>query len=80
MKHNASRPINVCFYSKCLGNEQKPTNKCDGVTSGSIVQFDVEIVVGSCPNDVKRQTQMFQISPFEFGKNLTITVKMICSC
>lgn len=80
MKDSASGSIKVAYYSKCLGDERKQTNKCDGLKVGDVVAFEAEIVVTSCPADLKERTQTFQIYPVGVGEALTVNVEMLCSC
>lgn len=80
MKDSASGSVKVIYYSKCLGAERKQTNKCDGLKVGDVVQFETEIVVTSCPAEVKDRNQTFQIYPVGVGEALTINLEMLCSC
>lgn len=80
MKDNAQGSVKVSYYSKCLGDERKLTNKCDGLKTGDLVTFDVEILVTSCPADPKEHTQTIKIYPVGVGEALIVDLSMICNC
>ena len=80
MKDSASGSVKVTYYSKCLGDERKQTNKCHGLKVGDVVAFETEIVVTSCPADLKERNQTFQIYPVGVGEVLTVNLEMLCSC
>lgn len=80
MKDSASGAIKVAYYSKCLGNERKLTNKCDGLKVGDVVKFDVEVMVTSCPEDPKDYKQQFKIYPVGVGEALTVDLEVLCAC
>lgn len=80
MKDSASGSVKVTYYSKCLGTERKQTNTCTGLKVGDVVSFETEIVVTSCPADVKERNQIFTIYPVGVGETLTVNLTMLCSC
>jgi integrin beta 1 len=80
MKDTASGSVKVTYWSKCLGETRMQTNKCDGLKVGDMVAFETEIVVSSCPADIKDRKQTFQIYPVGVGEAMTIDLEMICTC
>jgi integrin beta 1 len=75
MKDSASGSVKVTYFSKCLGNERMQTNTCKGLKVGDVVQFETEIVVTSCPADLKERNQTFQIYPVGVGESLTVNLE-----
>ncbi len=80
MKDTAQGSIKVTYYSRCLGDTRIATNKCDGLKVGDVVDFDVEIVVTSCPANPNERNQTFKIYPVGVGEELTVDLQMLCSC
>lgn len=80
MKDTAQGSVKVTYWSKCLGDTRIQTNKCDGLKVGDIVDFEVEIVVTSCPANKADRNQIFKIYPVGVGEELTIDLEMLCSC
>ncbi|XP_046678492.1 LOW QUALITY PROTEIN: integrin beta-PS-like [Homalodisca vitripennis] len=82
MKDTASNAVKVTYYSKCLdeNGSLKQTNKCDGLQVGTVVTFQVEVEVMSCPKDPKEWNHVFQIYPVGINESLTVDLEMLCSC
>jgi len=82
MRDTASSAIKVTYYSSCLDKDGvlKQTNKCDGLKVGTVVNFQAEIEVTSCPPNRKDWTQTFQIYPVGINESLTVVLDMQCEC
>lgn len=82
MRDTASNAIKVTYYSSCLNKNGvlNKTNKCDGLKVGTIVNFQAEIEVTSCPPNKNDWSQTFQIYPVGINESLTVTVQMQCDC
>jgi len=82
MRDTASSAIKVTYYSSCLDKDGvlKQTNKCDGLKVGTVVNFQAEIEVTSCPPNRKDWTQTFQIYPVGINESLTVSLDMQCEC
>lgn len=82
MRDTASSDIKVTYYSSCLdkSGQLKPTNKCDGLKVGTVVNFQAEIEVTSCPPNRKDWIQTFQIYPVGINESLTVQLEMQCDC
>jgi len=82
MRDTASSAIKVTYYSSCLdkSGQLKQTNKCDGLKVGTVVNFQAEIEVTSCPPNRKDWVQTFQIYPVGINESLTVTLEMQCDC
>lgn len=82
MKDTASNFVKVTYHSRCT-NENGPlieTNKCDGLKVGTIVKFQTDIEVISCPTDPKEWKQKFMIYPVGINETLAVNLEMICDC
>eukprot|EP00102_Acyrthosiphon_pisum_P022565 XP_016659775.1 PREDICTED: integrin beta-PS-like [Acyrthosiphon pisum] len=82
MRDTASSAIKVTYHSSCLDKDGvlKQTNKCDGLKVGTVVNFQAEIEVTSCPPNRKDWTQKFQIYPVGINESLTVSLYMQCEC
>lgn len=82
MRDTASSAIKVTYYSSCLNKTGQPipTNKCDGLKVGTVVNFEAVIEVTSCPPNRKDWTQTFQIYPVGINESLTVALEMQCDC
>lgn len=81
MKDNSTSGVQVQYYSSCLGNGPAiPTNKCDGLKVGDVVNFYAEIMVTQCPENPAEWNQVFQIYPVGINESLVVNLKMICDC
>lgn len=82
MRDTASSAIRVTYYSNCLDKNGplKQTNKCDGLKVGTVVNFQAEILVTSCPPNRKDWKQKFQIYPVGINESLTVELTMQCDC
>ncbi|XP_025415221.1 integrin beta-PS isoform X2 [Sipha flava] len=82
MKDNATSSIKVTYWSNCLDKNGplKQTNKCDGLKVGTVVNFQAEIEVTSCPPNRKDWHQIFQIYPVGIDESLTVALDMHCDC
>ncbi|KAG8291435.1 Integrin beta-1 [Homalodisca vitripennis] len=82
MKDTATSAVKVTYYSKCLDENGplKQTNKCDGLRVGTVVTFQAEIEVKTCPKDPKEWNHVFQIYPVGINESLTVDLEMLCSC
>lgn len=82
MRDTASSAIKVTYYSNCLDRNGQPkqTNKCDGLKVGTVVSFQAEILVTSCPPNRKEWNQTFQIYPVGINESLTVELTMQCDC
>lgn len=82
MRDTASSAIKVTYYSSCLDKDGvlKQTNKCDGLKVGTVVNFQAEIEVTSCPPNRKDWSQTFQIYPVGINESLTVVLDMQCEC
>lgn len=80
LKDNATAPVTIKYYSKCLGDVEYPTNFCDGLKVGNFVEFRVEISVDYCPENRADWRQLIGIYPVGLRENLTIDLTMLCDC
>lgn len=82
MKDTASSSIKVTYWSSCLDKNGplKQTNKCDGLKVGTVVNFQAEIEVTSCPPNRKDWHQIFEIYPVGIDESLTVALDMQCDC
>lgn len=83
MKDTASSFIKVTYYSTCGFNNSgllKQTNKCDGLKIGSVVSFQAEIEVTTCPPNREDRHQIFKIYPVGINESLTVSLDMHCDC
>lgn len=80
MKDNSQEQVEVTYYSRCHGYNRAQTNKCDWLHVGDVVSFDTEILVTSCPDNVKHWNQTFKIYPVGHDEALTVDLELICAC
>lgn len=82
MRDTASSAIKVTYWSRCLNKtgDLINTNKCDELKVGTVVSFQAEIEVTSCPPNRKDWHQTFQIYPVGINESLTVELDMQCDC
>lgn len=59
----ASGAINMSYYSRCLNTNSpmKQMNKCDSLKVDTVVSFQAEIEVTTCPTNRKDSHEIFQM-------------------
>ncbi|XP_056321847.1 integrin beta-2 [Danio aesculapii] len=68
--------ISVKYASQCTGGKTPSDDgKCDNVTIGQEVIFDVTVTVDRCIKD-----QSFSIGPLGFNEKLKVNVQTLCEC
>ncbi|XP_041366244.1 integrin beta-PS-like [Gigantopelta aegis] len=72
--------ITVKFLSKCLGNDLKETNECEGLKIGTNVTFTAEITVTECPRDRVLWNRQLEIYPVGLAEKLVVNLDLICEC
>jgi protocadherin alpha len=82
MQHNAPDYINVKFYTSCQSSSEavKESNECSELKIGEEVEFQVKIVVNSCPEDRSDWNQTFRIFPTGSQEAALIHLEMSCDC
>ncbi|XP_066947764.1 integrin beta-PS isoform X1 [Macrobrachium rosenbergii] len=80
LKHNATDPVSIRFFSKCEGATEMETNICQGLHVGDQVDFRVEVELSKCPEDRSDWRQLISIYPVGLRERLLIDLEMLCDC
>ncbi|PNF14413.1 hypothetical protein B7P43_G01720 [Cryptotermes secundus] len=82
MQHDAPEYIQVTFYTSCQSSSEavRQSNKCNELKIGQEVEFQVEIVVRSCPADPSDWNQTFRIFPVGSQEAVLVYLEMSCEC
>lgn len=82
MQHDAPEYIQVTFYTSCQSSSEavKQSNKCNELKIGQEVEFQVEIVVRSCPANPSDWNQTFRIFPVGSQEAVLVYLEMSCEC
>lgn len=80
LKHNATDPVSIRFFSKCKGSTEKETSSCLGLRVGDQVDFRVEVTLSKCPEDRNDWRQLISIYPVGLRERLLIDLEMFCDC
>ncbi|KAK7075788.1 Integrin beta-1, partial [Halocaridina rubra] len=80
LKHNATSPVSIRFFSKCKGNTEKETSVCQGLRVGDQVDFRAEVTLSKCPEDRNEWRQLISIYPVGLRERLVIDLEMFCDC
>ncbi|XP_067138618.1 integrin beta-PS-like [Centruroides vittatus] len=73
---NASDLVNFTFFSSCPGGG----DKCENVPPGTVVSFEMEVTLDSCPPDRNLWNQTFLVSPVGVDEALIVDLTMMCEC
>ncbi|KAJ8878260.1 hypothetical protein PR048_018837 [Dryococelus australis] len=82
LKHNSTdnNNVQIKYYSSCVNDVYKETNKCDGLKVGTQVEFQAELKVTRCPEDPRDWKQVIQIYPIGISEALLIDLEILCDC
>ncbi|XP_071541233.1 integrin beta-PS isoform X2 [Panulirus ornatus] len=80
LKDNATAPVTIRYFSKCMGGTEKETSVCQGLRVGDEVEFRAEVTVEECPKDRNKWRQLISIYPVGLRESLTIDLEMVCDC
>lgn len=80
LKDNATSHVQLTYFSACVNDKRKETNRCKGLKVGSTITFDIDIKVTSCPKRPSEYNQTIQVYPVGLSEALLIDLEMICEC
>ncbi|XP_016841340.1 integrin beta-PS [Nasonia vitripennis] len=80
MTDNAPEMIDVRYFSKCLDENSKERETCDGLRVGNVVEFQVVLKAVDCPQNSNQWRQNIKIGPRGLTESLELDVELICSC
>ncbi|KAK6165600.1 hypothetical protein SNE40_022499 [Patella caerulea] len=72
--------IIVQLYSDCNRGTRQKTTKCDGLSIGKEVAFDVEILATECPKNREDWNKTITIQADGMPDSLTINFQIECEC
>ncbi|XP_022307224.2 integrin beta-PS-like [Crassostrea virginica] len=71
--------VEVKFQTKCKGNTVKDTNRCENLSIGDLVKFNVTLEVKNCP-PTGQEEKTLRIKPVGLYDTLTVKLKLKCQC
>jgi hypothetical protein len=82
MQDDAPEYIQVTFYTSSQSSSEavKQSSKCNELKIGQEVEFQVEIVVHSCPENPSDWNQTFRIFPVGSQEAVLVSLEMSCDC
>jgi protocadherin alpha len=80
LKDNATSNVKMTYYSSCVGLKREERHICEGLKTGSTVNFDVVLEVTSCPRNPADWNQTIRVYPVALNDDLIIDLEIICDC
>lgn len=80
LKDNATNNIRMSYASECLGQRKESTSVCKGLRVGDSVDFDITLLVESCPPNRHDWKQTIKVYPVGLNDALYIDLEIICEC
>ncbi|XP_048754285.1 integrin beta-1-B-like isoform X2 [Ostrea edulis] len=71
--------VDVKFKSRCKGSVLEATNKCENLSIGESVKFNVTLEVKNCPPKGE-EDKILKIKPVGLYDTLTIKLRIKCEC
>lgn len=80
LKDNAAPYIKMTYASECLSGRKEKTNICKGLRVGDNVEFDITLMVESCPKNRADWKQQIKVYPVGLNDALYIDLEILCEC